>query len=169
MTVAFRAATPADAAVLAELGAATFIETFGHLYRAQDLRAFLAIHTAQSWRAELADPDHAVTIGEADGAAVAYAKLGPAKLPFTPPDGAIELRQFYVRAPHHGSGVAATMMAWVLAQARARGAAALYLSVFVDNPRARRFYERYGFTRVGSYAFMVGDHADEDDVMALHL
>lgn len=165
MTVAFRPANVTDAAVLAELGAATFVETFGHLYRREDLNAFLGIHTPESWAAELADPGYAVTIGEADGEAVAYAKLGPARLPFTPPDGAIELRQFYVRAPHHGSGVAATMMAWVLDQASARGAKALYLSVFVDNSRARRFYERHGFTRIGSYAFMVGEQADEDDVM----
>lgn len=169
MTIAFRPATPTDAPLLAELGAATFVETFGHLYRPEDLATFLRVHTAESWAGELDDPRYAVTIGEADGAAVAYAKLGPAKLPFTPLDGAIELRQFYVRAPHHGSGVAATMMAWVVGEARAREATALYLSVFVDNARARRFYERHGFERVGSYAFMVGEQADEDDVMMLNL
>jgi GNAT superfamily N-acetyltransferase len=169
MTVVFRRATPGDAPLLAELGAATFVETFGHLYRAEDLNAFLEVHTVGSWASELADSNFAITIGEDDGEAVAYAKLGPAKLPFTPPQGAIELRQFYVRGPHHGSGVAAAMMAWAIDQARARGANAMYLSVFVDNPRARRFYERHGFVRVGSYAFMVGEHADEDDVMVLAL
>ena len=60
-------------------------------------------------------------------------------------------------------------MRWVIATAKARGAEDLYLSVFVDNHRARRFYERYGFTFVGTYAFMVGTHADEDHVMRLPL
>ena len=36
-------------------------------------------------------------------------------------------------------------MDWALDEARRRGARQLYLSVFIDNHRARRFYERYGF------------------------
>ncbi len=34
-----------------------------------------------------------------------------------------------------------------------------------DMQRARRFYERWGFIAEGRYAFMVGNHADEDVVM----
>ena len=45
----------------------------------------------------------------------------------------------------------------------------LYLSVFTDNHRARRFYSRYGFIEEGPYQFMVGNHADEDIVMRLDL
>ena len=59
-------------------------------------------------------------------------------------------------------------MDWVLGEARTRGDE-LYLSVFSENHRARRFYERYGFEAVGRYDFMVGTHADEDIVMRLAL
>jgi RimJ/RimL family protein N-acetyltransferase len=41
----------------------------------------------------------------------------------------------------------------------------MQLSVYIDNHRARRCYERYGFVGVGRYRFMVGAHADEDVVM----
>ena len=167
--IRYRDATPADATALATLGASSFTDTFGHLYAPADLALFLEKHTAASWSAELADPAFAVRIGEADGAMIAYAKLGPPQLPFTPSTGAIELRQFYVLAPWHGAGVAAALMEWVIATARARGANELFLSVFTDNHRARRFYERHGFTPVGTYAFMVGTHADEDIVMKLAL
>jgi ribosomal protein S18 acetylase RimI-like enzyme len=159
----------ADAGVLGILGARSFTETFGHLYTPQNLAAFLQCHAPESWTGELTDPRFAVRLGEVAGEAVAYAKLGPAKLPFTPPEGAIELKQFYVLTPWHGAGVAAEMMDWVLAESRRRGAAELYLSVFVDNHRAQAFYARYGFERVGAYAFMVGDHEDEDHVMRLAL
>ena len=54
-------------------------------------------------------------------------------------------------------------------RARAQGARELYLSVYVDNHRARRLYERYGFTFVAPYAFMVGAQADEDHIMRLAL
>jgi GNAT superfamily N-acetyltransferase len=100
---------------------------------------------------------------------MAYAKIGPPKLPFEPRGLTVELRQFYVLSDWHGSGVAGELMRWVLDTARRRGGDELYLSVFVDNARARAFYARYGFVEEGRYAFMVGSHADEDIVMRLAL
>ena len=100
---------------------------------------------------------------------IAFAKLGPPQLPFTPTGTPAELRQLYVLGPWQGAGVAATLMDWVIATARTGGATELFLSVFTDNHRARRFYDRYGFEAVGTYAFMVGTHADEDIVMRLAL
>ena len=167
--IVYRDAGPADAEALAALGRATFTETFGHLYTPENLAAFLETHSPAGWRAELSDPAFAVRLGEEDGRAVAYAKLGPPSLPFEVTGPTVELRQFYVLKPWHGSAVARDMMAWVLAEARARGAQQLYLSVFTENHRARRFYERYGFEAVGTYHFMVGDHADDDIIMRLEL
>ncbi len=165
----FRNAVPADAAALAELGRRSFVETFGHLYTPENLAAFLETHNPRDWAAQLVDAEFAVRVAEADGGLAAYAKLGPPSLPFEPRGRSIELRQFYILKPWHGAGVAAELMDWVLAEARRRGAEDLYLSVFVDNHRARRFYARYRFEYVGLYAFMVGTHADEDHVMRLSL
>ena len=169
MTVDFRNAAPSDAEALAELGRRSFVETFGHLYAPEDLTVFLTNHSVESWNQELADPAFAVRIGEADGRAVAYAKIGPPKLPFEPRGTAVELRQFYILSDWQGTGAAREMMAWVLDEARRRGGDDLYLSVFVDNPRARAFYAKYGFVEEGRYAFMVGTQADEDIVMRLSL
>ena len=167
--LAWRLAGPDDAAALAQLGRASFTETFGHLYTPENLAAFLETHSESNWRSELADARFAVRIGEAGGRAAGYAKIGPPSLPFEVRGPTVELRQFYILKPWHGSGAAAELMDWVLDEARRRGAGALYLSVFVDNPRARRFYERYGFEAVGRYDFMVGSHADEDIIMRRQL
>lgn len=169
MTIAYRDAGTADAATLAALGRATFIETFAHLYTPENLAAFLESHTENGWRAELSDPAFSVRLAEEDGRAAAFAKIGPPTLPFETERRATELRQFYVLAPWHGRGVAAELMRWALAESRRRGAEELYLSVFVDNHRARRFYARYGFEQVGTCEFMVGTHADLDLVMRLAL
>ncbi|RHW17630.1 N-acetyltransferase [Sphingomonas gilva] len=169
MTPVLRPATLADADTLADIGQRSFAETFGHLYRPEDLAIFLESHRRAQWEAELADPGFIVAIAEIDGEAAGYAKLAPPKLPIAVREPAIELRQFYVLSGWQGSGLAARMMDWVIATARERGARDIHLSVFVDNHRARRFYERYGFERVGTYAFMVGGHEDEDDIMRLTL
>lgn len=167
--ISFRDATPDDAALMAALGPRAFVETFGHLYTPGNLAAFLVNHSEANWLGELSDPSYAVRLAEAGGEAVGFTKIGPPSLPFETHAPAIELRQLYVLGPWQGSGIAGALMEWALNEARNRGAAEMYLSVFIDNRRARRFYERYGFEGVGRYDFMVGTHADEDVVMRLRL
>ena len=168
-TLACRKAGPHDAAALAALFSRSFTETFGDLYSAENLAAFLAEMSEDKWREELSDPRFAFRLAEADGVAVAFVKLGPPAFPIDMPAGSIELRQLYVLGAWQGAGLAAGLMAWALDEARARGAPEIYLSVYVDNVRARRFYERYGFEYVAPYAFMVGTQADEDIIMRLRL
>lgn len=165
MSLVLRSPSPADASTLAALARDTFTQTFGHLYAPEDLALFLDRQTPEAYGAEIADPAYAIRFAEVDGAIAGFVKLGPPSLPFTPETGAIELRQLYLFQPHHGSGVAAEMMAWAIAEARARGYRTLYLSVFTDNHRARRFYARHGFEEVGPYVFKVGNHEDADIVM----
>jgi len=169
MTATLRNPTVADAEAIAALMADCFTATFGSLYDPVDLASFLDALTVERWRAELSDPAFAFLLAEDDGTAVGFAKLGPRSLPVEPAGPMIELRQLYLRDSQHGSGLAARMMDWVLATARDRGARELFLSVYVDNHRARRFYERYGFAEIGIYTFMVGTHADEDHLMRLAL
>ena len=169
MSVTYRNAVPGDAAALSALGRATFAETFGHLYTPENLAAFLENHSEARWRSELVDPAFRVRLAEEEGRAAAYSKIGPPSLPFEVRRPCVELRQFYVLKPWHGRGVARELMRWVLDEAHARRAEELYLSVFIDNLRARRFYERYGFEVIGTYHFMVGTHADDDLVMRLVL
>lgn len=167
MSIRLRPAALEDAGTLAVLARRTFSETFGHLYAADDLAAFLAQQTPEAWAEELADAGYAVLLAEEDGEVAGFAKLGPRGLPV---EGAgIELRQLYILDRWQGSGLGARMMERVLAEARARGAEALWLSVFIDNMRARRFYARYGFEEVGRYAFMVGNYRDEDLILKVAL
>lgn len=169
MTADLRNPTVADAEAIAALMADCFTATFGHLYDPADLAHFLDGLTLERWRAELADPAFAFLLAEVDGVAVGFAKLGPHSLPVEPAGPMIELRQLYLLGSQQGSGLAARMMERVIAIARERGAGELFLSVYVDNHRARRFYERYGFEAIGVYTFMVGNHADEDHLMRLVL
>lgn len=167
--IAYRDATPDDAELMARIGPQTFTETFGHLYAPENLAAFLENHSVANWHGELSDPVYAVRIAEDSGVPAGFAKVGPPSLPFEARGPAAELRQLYVLKPWQGAGIAATLMDWAIDEARRRGAEEMFLSVFVDNHRARRFYARYGFEQVGTYDFMVGTHADLDLVMRLTL
>lgn len=168
--ISYRDATPANGAVLGGLARATFIETFGMLYSLKDLAKFLGEGSDAVYSAELADPGIEVHFAETGGTPIGFCKIGPLKLPapnIAP--GALELRQLYVFKPWQGTGIAAVLTQWALDRARARGAPEVWLSVFTENARARKFYARYGFEEIAPYAFMVGDQRDEDILCRVRL
>jgi GNAT superfamily N-acetyltransferase len=165
MTIAFRDATPADLGAIDRIFRASFVATFGHLYSAADLETFLAQFTLEAWAEEMAGVDYAFRLAEDEGRAVGFLKLGPLTVPVEPAQRALELRQLYVLEPWHGSGVGAALMEWALGEAARREVRELYLTVYTDNHRALRFYQRYGFEAIGRYDFMVGSQADEDNIM----
>jgi L-amino acid N-acyltransferase YncA len=161
----FRDATSADLPAIDRVFRTSFCETFAHLYSAEDLSAFLAKFSPEAWAAEFADTRYRFTVAEVDGEIVGYVKLGPSSLPIETGRRAVELRQIYVLKDHHGSGIAAALTEWAIEEARRQDFEELYLTVFTENARARRFYDRYGFEAVGRYDFMVGNQADHDIIM----
>lgn len=175
MTAAILIVRP-DAHVAADLSAFAvdaFVATFGHIYAAEDLATFLAEWNRPDQLAvQLADPAFAIALVR-DGADIAgFAKLGPVDFDLPeghPADDAIELHQLYLAESAKGSGVADALMRWAIGEARTRGHAILYLSVFTENPRAQAFYRRYGFVDIGRNPFRVGNHIDEDRIWRLDL
>lgn len=169
MTLSYRDGRTGDGAALSKLFCEAFAATFGHLYSEEDIAAFLCSKEAEAFEQELADPAYAFRLAFDGDALAGYAKLGPNDLPGEAPRATLELYHLYVLAPWHGTGVGPALMDWTLDEARRRGASHLQLSVFIDNHRARRFYEKRGFEEVGRYVFLVGNHEDDDRIMRLAL
>jgi ribosomal protein S18 acetylase RimI-like enzyme len=168
--IRYRDATDDDAASVAALFGISFSETFGHLYADDDLQAFLGELSPEAFASEIEDPRYAFRLAEEDdGRLAGFIKLGPPNLTVDTPPNSIELRQLYVLAPWQGEGIAAKLTDWAFAEARRRGCEHIQLSVYVDNHRARRFYEKRGFVEVGRYEFKVGNHIDDDRVMRVDL
>jgi diamine N-acetyltransferase len=164
--MSIRQATPDDAALLCQLSAATFVETFGHLYPPQDLLAYLAIaYPEDLQRQQLEGGDYAAWILELDGQAAGFVFAGPCGLPH-PEVGAGdgEIKRLYVLAAHHNAGWGRQLMdaamAWLTARTRRQ-----WLGVWSENVGAQRFYARYGFARVGQYEFPVGQVRDLEYIL----
>ncbi|MDR6834531.1 MULTISPECIES: GNAT family N-acetyltransferase [unclassified Sphingopyxis] len=170
---ALQLATPGDAEAIAAFANGSFTHTFGHIYDAADLATFLADwNPPDRVRAQLANPGYAIAlVRDTAGAILGYIKMGPVDFDLPaeqPTDSAVELHQLYVAEAAKGTGVAAALMDWGIAWARAR-ASILYLTVFTENDRAQAFYRRYGFYDVGRNEFRVGNHVDEDRFFRLDL
>lgn len=166
VTISIRRAVPADAAALAELGATTFIETFGHLYTPEDLQTFLGErHTEAAYAKVLVDGSpYALWLAEDDaGRANGYAQTGPCRLPHAdvrPGDG--EIKRLYLRGDAQNGGAGRALMDVMLAWLLRDGPRTLWLSVWSENYGAQRFYARYGFEFAGEYAFIVGAQRDRE-------
>lgn len=159
-----RRATAEDAAALAELGAATFIESFGQLYVPRDLQAFLEeSHSVEAYAKVLANPDYGLWIAIRDGRAIGYAQAGPCGLPHDdaqPGDG--ELKRLYLLKSEQNGGVGRALFDQALAWLERDGPRPLWISVWSENLGAQRFYGRYGFEFAGEYAFIVGEQRDRE-------
>jgi diamine N-acetyltransferase len=162
-----RPGVPSDAAVLADLAARTFRDTYAEQNTPVDLAAHLATHFSPELQAaELADDAGIVLIAEVDGVAAGYAQLAtrppPAPLP---PGGGLFLWRFYLDRSWIGRGLAQPLLAAVLAAGRERGADYLWLTVWQRNPRAVSFYLKSGFAITGTTTFTVGNDPQADWLM----
>ncbi|MFO1240301.1 MAG: GNAT family N-acetyltransferase [Sphingomonadaceae bacterium] len=168
----YRSAAAEDAPALADLGHASFVDAFGHLYSSENLNRFLEqTYSLSNIESELANPDRLFRIAERAGRMVGYCKLGfDATLDHDSKGRRVmELKQLYMLGDETGSGIGAELMTWALGEAHAREFDDIILSVWSENHAAQRFYARYGFEKIGDTIFMVGDHRDEEYLMGLRL
>ena len=163
-----RRGTLADAALLSELGARTFSETFAADNTPEDLAAYVAasFNVAQQ-TAELNDPGSIFLIAEVDGQAAGYAKLHDGE-PEKGVEGAtpIELVRLYVSRDWLGRGVGEQLMRACLDEARKAGHETIWLGVWERNARAQAFYRKWNFRAVGEHMFQLGADLQRDILMA---
>jgi len=159
------------AAPLSELGAATFTESFGHLYAEADLNYFIQKnHSVAAYRDVISDPGHYVWIAELGNDLLGYLVLAPDDLPSDPPViNSVELVRLYVRTAHHGQGIGQNLMDAAVPIAREVGFENMVLSVWSENYDGHRFYKRNGFEKIGEYQFPVGNQLDDEWIMRKRL
>ena len=163
-----RTAHPGDVAALSALKLAAFRETFIDGFAVPYPPADLARFEAESYgpakiAAELADPTHATWVAEDAGRLLAYAHVGPCKLPH--PQASAdqgELYQLYALNAAQGMGVGRALMDAALAWLASAMPGPVWLGVWSGNARAQAVYAKRGFEKVGEYGFPVGDWTDHE-------
>lgn len=171
--VTYRDATPADGPALDAMARQIWLETFHASASPEDIALFVAgaYGPQGTLIRHLGDPaNHHFRLACAGEEIVGYLKLSTLSL--EAPEimtGAAQLSQLYVASRWHGSGIAQALMGWAIDTGRQRGATALVLTVWEDNERAKRFYDRYGFVHIADYAYQTGNQVDRDLIMQLVL
>ena len=162
-----RPATLEDGPSLATLGRESFCAAFAHLYRREDLDAFLTqAYSPDAVTEEIADEHHIHRLAMADdgGRLLGFVKMRVPSPYGEHSDAAhpIALGQLYTQPDLTGLGIGAALMDWAIGEAVARGHDAIQLSVWSENTGAQRFYQRYGFAKIADIDFWVGQHRDDE-------
>ncbi len=167
MGLTIRTATAADADVLSDLALRIFLDTFAAQNNPEDVE----MHASQSYSrdiqlAEINDPSLTYLLAEVDGQPAGFAMIGlPRSESCSRFDKPVELFRFYVEKAWHGKGVAQPMMEACENIARSLHGRTICLSVWLENPRAIRFYEKIGFRKEGTQPYILGNDVQTDWVM----
>ena len=171
-----RAATTHDAALLHEIAALSFPLACPPDTLPESIETFIGKNlSVDAFVSYLVDPDRDLFLGSIDGTPSGYTMVVYGE----PSDADVaasvalrptaELSKCYALLEAHGSGLAPALVASSADAARSRGAKSLWLGVNQQNVRARRFYEKCGFSVVGSKKFLVGQRYEDDFVYAQQL
>jgi GNAT superfamily N-acetyltransferase len=145
----FRAATPADAEPIARLVIDGF-ETYRSFTPPGWVPPAIETELAHLERL-LPDGDVWVLLAEEDGRLVGQVSILPSTKTVHPQPEAslVHFRNLFVAQDHWGSGLATELHAASIVEARRRGFAQMRLFTPADHGRARRFYEREGWSQRG--------------------
>ncbi len=138
-----RPATRADARGIAEVHVRTWQAAYAHALPSEKLAALSIDDGAKRWERNL--DEAGALVAELDDRIVGFVRQGPSR----DDEGDGELYAIYVLPEAWGSGSAAALMTRALDELRAAGYEQATLWVLDDNPRARRFYEKSGWTHDG--------------------
>mgnify|MGYP002074028247 CR=1 FL=1 len=160
-----------DVAVLAELAAETFADTFAKDNTAEDLDAHLkSAYGIPQQTAEIQDADVVTLLAFDAEHLVGFAQVRRKHAPScVHAERPIEIHRLYLKKCVHGTGLASELMRHAFEAAMQLDATHLWLGVWERNPRALAFYRKAGFVEVGSHVFLVGSDRQRDLVLVAPL
>ncbi|KAI8973670.1 acyl-CoA N-acyltransferase [Mycotypha africana] len=166
--ITIQLATAADAHILSDLARRTFSDTFGADNPPEEMEKCLnENYTYELQLKEINDPSMSTFMAiDKNNVAVGFAQLRLSKevYDFIGDNDAIELQRIYVDKNCKGKGVGKALLLASIEKAKQLDKKTVWLGVWEHNPKAIAFYERFGFTKVGSHIFRVGDKEDTDYV-----
>lgn len=162
-------AKEADAEVLALLGRITYVESHGHFIDDKnDLAKYLDENfSVSNMRLKIKDPQNRFYIVYAEDLPVGYAKIIlNAKHESVASQHSCRLQRIFILNDFIPLKVGQQLLTFVEEEARKLRSDTMWLSVYIKNHRAIRFYEKNEFKNVGELNFLVNGTSYENIVFA---
>lgn len=156
-----------DLKALREISISTFDQAYRHLNDSVNFDAYLEqAFSRQQLLEEMQNPiSYFYFLRNTEGI-VAYIKLNLPGLPGEYYDPkALHLERIYVRYPYQDRGIGCMLLKQVYDIARQMHLDRIWLGVWQHNLKAKAFYEKQGFVKMGACKFLLGNELQEDDIM----
>ena len=165
--ISIRELSRQDIPQLRDLAIRIYRDTFSHQNSAANMEAFLRKeYSLDSFQREFNESGSQYFFACDDDEPVGYLRLRyNTEAEEHLGKNTIELHRIYVDAKYQGQRVGHQLMEFAIEKAKESGVDWLWLGVWEHNPKAQRFYERYGFTRFAEHVFQMGDDAQTDWLM----
>ncbi len=166
-----RPASPDDALCLGVLGLQVFLDTYatGGI-RPTLAREVLAQFDTAGMRRLLQRAGAPCFVAELDGHLIGFVHLRPGLPQATAvPAPGVELERLYVQEPFVRQGIGRALLQRAEAAARDLGARTLWLTAWVHNHRALRFYAASGYRDVGRDWYRFENEAHENRLLVKDL
>ncbi len=171
MNISIRKADLSDIKIICALGITTFYEAYFEQDDALDLANYvLESFGIEQIEKEVKDKNSTFFIADADARAVGYAKLrenAPAEC--LKGEITVEIQRVYILEKMRGKGVGDALMQRCFDEARRKNYESVWLGVWEQNLAAQRFYQKYGFQKVGEITFPYGETTGTNYVLKLDL
>jgi ribosomal protein S18 acetylase RimI-like enzyme len=156
-----------DLESLRNISIETFYQTFADSNTAENMKAYLqSAYNEEKLYRELSNPNSSFFFVCVDERVAGYLKLNEfaAQTDINDSDS-LELERIYILRDFQGMGLGKDLLEHAISVANEGGKKYIWLGVWEHNERAKRFYQKNGFYRIGEHSFVVGDDVQIDYVM----
>jgi diamine N-acetyltransferase len=153
-----------DIPVLRELAIRIYRDTFSDTNTPENMEAFIAKdYSVDSFQKEFREVGSHYYFALNDDHPAGYLRLRKnAEAESYLGSNTIELHRLYVDVRYQGKQVGALLMQYALDVAKSIKVDWIWLGVWEHNPKAQKFYNKWGFERFAEHVFYMGDEAQTD-------
>lgn len=152
---------------LCKISIETFYQTFADSNTEENMTAYLdTAYNKEKFYEELCNPDSSFFFIYVDESLAGYLKTNeyPSQTDINDIDS-LELERIYILKDFQGAGLGQDLLEHTISIATEHGKKYIWLGVWEHNERAKHFYQKNGFYRIGAHSFVVGDDVQTDYVM----
>ena len=156
-----------DLESLQKISIETFYQTFADSNSAENMKEYLEnAYNEEKLYKELSNPNSSFFFVYVDERLAGYLKLNefPSQSDINDIDS-LELERIYILKEFQGAGLGKDLLGHAISIAIEHGKKYIWLGVWEHNEKAKRFYQKNGFYRIGEHSFVVGDDVQIDYVM----